>query len=233
VKPTFESFTEPKTDRRKFLVGLLFCSAAGLAVWRTPRRHLDQLGSQKLDDLVPKAVGRWTFVTASGLVIPPDDKLSQALYSEVLTRAYSDGQGNSIMLLLAQSGGQTGFLQVHRPEVCYTAGGYQISPVMPHAIQVGQMIIPALSMDASAGGSAPEHIVYWTRIGNRMPTSWREQRLAVAEQNLEGIIPDAILVRISSVNNDGDAARATIDAFVRELLAAIPANRRAVFVASA
>ena len=231
MKPAFDSFTEPKTDRRKFLVGLLFCSAAGLAAWRKPRKHLDYLGAQKLEDLVPKSIGPWTFVSASGLVVPPDDKLSQALYSEVLTRVYSDGEGSSIMLLLAQSGGQTGFLQVHRREICYTARGYLISSVNPHVIRVGQMFIPAMSIDAAAGGGTPEHIVYWTRIGNRMPTNWREQKLAVAEQNLQGIIPDAILVRVSSVNSDGAAARATIDGFVRELLAAIPANRRAVFVA--
>ena len=228
--PQFESFTEPRTDRRKFLVGLLFCSAAGLAAWRKPHRHLDYLGSEKLENLVPKSIGPWNFVTASGLVVPPDDKLSQALYSQVLTRVYSDGEGASVMLLLAQSGGQTGFLQVHRPEICYTASGFLISSVTPHPIQIDNRVIPAMSIDASSGGPA-EHIVYWTRIGHRMPTSWRGQKLAVAEQNLQGIIPDAILVRISSVSNDAAAARATIDAFVRELLAAIPADRRSVFVA--
>lgn len=231
MKPLFDSFTEPKTDRRKFLVGLLLCSVAGLAAWRKPDRHLDYLGSEKLESLVPKTIGRWNFVTASGLVVPPADKLSQALYSQVLTRVYSDGQGASVMLLLAQSGGQTGFLQVHRPEICYTAGGYLISSVAPHPIQVGGRVIPAISIDAAAGDGPPEHVVYWTRIGHRMPTSWREQKLAVAEQNLQGIIPDAILVRVSSISTDGAAARATIDGFVRELLAAIPANRRAVFVA--
>jgi EpsI family protein len=227
----FDGFTQPKTDRRKFLVGLLFCSAAGVAAWRKPHKHLDYLGSEKLEDLVPKSIGRWTFVSASGLVVPPDDKLSQALYSQVLTRVYSDGADSSVMLLLAQSGGQTGFLQVHRPEICYTASGYQISSVAPHVIQVADTFIPAISIDASAGGGAPEHVVYWTRIGNRMPTNWREQKFAVAEQNLQGIIPDAILVRVSSVSADGAAARATIDSFVRELLAAIPANRRTVFIA--
>jgi len=227
----FDRLTEPKTDRRKFLVGLLFCSAAGVAAWRKPRRHLDYLGSEKLEDLVPKSFGRWTFISASGLVVPPDDKLSQALYSEVLTRVYSDGEGSSVMLLLAQSGGQTGFLQVHRPEICYTAGGYQISSVVPHPIELGKKVIPAISIDASAGGAPPEHVVYWTRIGKRMPTSWREQKFAVAEQNLQGFIPDAILVRVSAVNADGAAARAMIDAFVRELLAAIPENRRTVFIA--
>lgn len=230
MKPASNNFTEPMTNRRKFLVGLLFCSAAGIAAWRQPNKHLDYLGRQKLDDLVPKSIGRWNFVSASGLVVPPDDQLSKALYSQLLTRIYSDGENPPIMLLLAQSGGQTGFLQIHRPEICYAAGGYQISAVAPSPIRLGSTVVPAISIDASAGGPT-EHVVYWTRIGNRMPTSWREQKFAVAEQNLRGIIPDAILVRVSSVSNDGDAARMAIDEFVRELLAVIPADRRSVFIA--
>ena len=31
-----------------------------------------------------------------------------------------------------------------------------------------------------------------------MPHSWREQKIDVAKQNFEGVIPDAILVRLSS-----------------------------------
>ena len=69
-------------------------------------------------------------------------------------------------------------------------------------------------MDATTGGPT-EHVVFWTRIGDRIPLSWTEQKVAVAEQNLRGIVPDAILVRMSSVSDDGDAARASIDAFVR------------------
>lgn len=230
MKPTFDSFAEPKTDRRKFLLGLLFSSAAGIAAWRIPHKRLDYLGQEKLEDLVPKTIGRWNFVSASGLVVPPNDQLLQALYSQLLTRVYWDGENPPVMLLLAQSAGQTGFLQIHRPEICYTASGYQISAVAPHPIRLGSAVVPAMSIDASAGGPS-EHVIYWTRIGNRMPNSWKEQKLAVAEQNLEGVIPDAILVRISTVNNNGDAARRAIETFVREMLAAIPASRRSVFIA--
>jgi EpsI family protein len=84
-------------------------------------------------------------------------------------------------------------------------------------------------MDASAGGPT-EHVVYWTRIGTKMPQSWREQKLAVAEQNLEGIIPDAILVRLSCVNDDRDAALAAIDSFTRAMIASIPGDMRSVFI---
>lgn len=230
MKPVFDSFTEPQTDRRKFLLGLLFCSAAAIAAARRPTKRLDYLGGQKLDQLVPKAIGSWNFVAASGLVVPPEDPLAQTLYSQVLTRVYSDGSNSPIMLLLAQNGSQTGFLQVHRPETCYTASGYAISAVTPHPIQLGSKMLVANSMDASAGGPT-EHVIYWTRVGNTIPSSWRAQKLAVAEQNLAGIIPDAILVRISCVSEDGDAARAQIDNFVRAMLQSIPANRRSVFVA--
>jgi dTDP-4-dehydrorhamnose reductase len=72
--------------------------------------------------------------------------------------------------------------------------------------------------------------VFWTRIGNRIPTSWTAQKLAVAEQNLRGIIPDAILVRVSMISEDGNAARAAIDTFVRAMLESISEARRSVFV---
>jgi len=127
MKPEVGDFAEPVTDRRKLLLGLLFCSAAGVAVWRTPRKHIDLLGRQKLDDLVPKNIASWKFVAASGLVIPPEDQLSRLLYSQLLTRVYSDGVNPPVMLLIAQSGSQTGVLQVHRPETCYTAGGFTIT----------------------------------------------------------------------------------------------------------
>ena len=230
MKPVFDSFGGPQTDRRKFLLGILFCSAAGVAAWRQPRVKLDYLGRQKLDDLVPKSIGRWNFVTASGLVVPPEDQLEKTLYSQMLTRVYSDGENPPVMLLMAQSGSQTGFLQIHRPETCYTAGGYQISALAPHPIQLGSKVLVANSIDASAGGPT-EHVVYWTRIGNKLPSSWKQQKLAVAEQNLEGIIPDAILVRVSCVTDDANAARSTIDGFVRAMIASIPPNRRSVFIA--
>jgi EpsI family protein len=229
VKPIVGSFTEPEVDRRKVLIGLLFCSAAGLAAWRKPNRHLDYLGRAKLDDIVPKTIGAWKFVAASGLVVPPDDQLARATYSQLLTRVYSDGENEPIMLLLAQSGSETGILQIHRPETCYTASGYRISSVTPHPVSIGSDLVPANAMDATAN-DVTEHVLYWTRIGNRMPANWREQRVAVAEQNLRGILPDAILVRISMISGDAARSWAALDAFTRALITSMPANRRDVLI---
>jgi EpsI family protein len=86
-------------------------------------------------------------------------------------------------------------------------------------------------MDATSGGT-PEHVVYWTRVGDRIPTSWTQQKLDVAELNLKGLIPDAVLVRVSCVTSDSDVARSTIDNFVRTFVASVPPSRRSVFIAS-
>jgi len=228
MKPVIGSFTEPQLDRRKLLLGLLFCSAAGAAAWRKPTRHVDYLGSGELEDVIPKTIGPWKFAAASGLVVPPEDQLERAIYSQTLTRVYSDGD-NDIMLLLAQSGSETGILQIHRPETCYTAAGYHISPVTPHPVAVGSAVIPANSMDATTDGYT-EHVLYWTRVGDEMPASWREQRIAVAEQNLRGVLPDAILVRISIVSSDSAAAWKMIDAFTRALILSVRPERRDVLI---
>ena len=55
---------------------------------------------------------------------------------------------------------------------------------------------------------ANEKLVYWTRIGHHVPLSWAQQKLTVAEENLQGFVPDAALVRISTQGLDeaaGDA----------------------------
>src|SRR5438270_8139641 len=148
---TSDSFRASELNRRKVLLGLLFGSAAALAAWRQPSKHLNYLGRQTLDDIVPKTIGSWKFVAASGLVVPPEDQMARTLYSQLLTRVYSDDEHSPVMLLIAQSGGQTGILQVHRPEVCYPASGYQISPVTPHDIPLGSSSVPTNTLSAING----------------------------------------------------------------------------------
>ena len=222
--------TRMMLTRRKFALGLVFAGAAGVAAARQPRTHIDYLGKRKLEDILPEKIGQWTFVSTSGLVVPPEDQLSRALYSQLLTRVYEGEDGSTMMVLVAQSGSQTGILQIHRPEICYNAGGYALSDVVPHAIKLPGREVPTMSMAAS-NGARTEQLLYWTRIGDHLPTSWREQRLAVAVDNLKGRIPDAVMVRVSTISNDRRAALASIDEFIREMLGSMTPDIRRVFIA--
>ena len=216
--------------RRKFGLGLAFASVAGVAAARLPNKNLDYLGKQKLESVIPDKIGRWNYVSSSGLVVPPEDQMIRALYSQLVTRVYSDGSGPPIMLLVAQSATQTGILQIHRPEICYTAGGYQLSAIEPHVVGLPWGALPTLSMSATSD-SRTEQLVYWTRIGDRLPKSWREQRMVVAMDNLRRIIPDATMVRVSTFGNDKARALASMDEFIVSLMNSVSPQVRRVFIA--
>jgi EpsI family protein len=228
--------TSPPDDRRflsrrEVVSGLLMLSAAGVAAARRPNVELNYLGGHKLEDVVPNRIGRWNFVANSGVVVPPNDQLQLMLYSQQLTRVYSNGTDPNVMLLIAYSASQTGFLQVHRPEFCYTAAGYSLSDFAPHVVQLGgSQSFRANSLNATRNGSV-EKMLYWTRIGNRIPPTWMQQKLTVAEENLKRIIPDAALVRVSIVTPDEAEGMRTMDEFVREMIASVAPPLRRVFVA--
>lgn len=207
----------PHLDRRRFLIGGVMAVGAATAYARLPNQAVDVLGKRKLEDLIPKQIGSWSFLTKSGLVVPTEDPLSDALYSQLLTRMYTNGVDSPMMLLVAQSAGQSGLLQIHRPEYCYPAGGFQLSPIVPVPLPAGKGRIEVNNLTAAMPGRT-EQIVYWTRVGSAMPRTWAQQRLVVAMDNLKGLIPDAVLTRISTVDPDREAALARLAAFAESLV---------------
>jgi EpsI family protein len=214
-------------DRRRALLGGAFLLTAGVAAARVPGNRIDLLGKRKLEALIPARVGPWSFYSKSGLVTPPPDQLSDLLYSQLLTRVYLAPDQLPIMLLMAQSSGQTGVLQVHRPEYCYPAGGFTLADKAVRAVPLPGGQLDATVMTATADNRV-EQLMYWTRVGRDMPLSWAQQRWSVARANLRGDVPDAMLVRISTLTHDRDAGMATLAAFTRALFAAVPADVRRV-----
>ncbi|MGK6321942.1 exosortase-associated protein EpsI, V-type [Sphingomonas sp. DT-51] len=219
-------------DRRRAILGGAFLLTAGVATARVPGNHIDLLGKRKLEALIPTRVGPWSFYSKSGLVTPPPDQLSELLYSQLLTRVYLGADQLPIMLLMAQSSGQTGVLQVHRPEYCYPAGGFALTDKTVRGVTLPSSVLDTTVMTASADNRV-EQLMYWTRVGHDMPLSWAQQRWSVARANLRGDVPDAMLVRISTLTHDREAGMATLEAFTRALFAAVPVDVRRVLDSAA
>ena len=217
--------------RRELLVGSLFLTAAGVTAARLPDTPLDYLGNHKLEAIVPEVIGRWKFVSASGLVVPTEDQFALTLYSQQLTRVYWDGVSAPIMLLIAAGNNQTGFLQVHRPEVCYSAAGFKLGQIQPQLVQIGggRQIVANKLLATREGQS--EWMLYWTRVGSQIPASWAKQRLAIAVDNLQQVIPDAMLVRASINMPDGDEAERVLGEFIQAMIASVSPPLRRAFVA--
>ena len=217
--------------RREIVLGSLLLTAAGVTAARMPNRPLNYLGDNKLEKIVPETIGRWKFVSSSGLVLPTEDQFALTLYSQQLTRVYWDRVGAPIMLLIAAGNNQTGFLQVHRPEFCYTAAGYELGEAQPKSVPLGggrEIVVNKLL--ATREGQS-EWMLYWTRVGTQIPASWTQQRVAIAVDNLNQIIPDAMLIRASSIMPDGEEAERRLSEFVEALVASVPASLRRAFVA--
>ena len=212
------------TSRREFLIGGACVLTAGAAYTATPRQRMSLLGKAKLEELVPRAFGSWSELPSTGVVVPQsDDSLAAQLYAQTVTRTFINNADNTgVMALFAYGDTQSDQLQLHRPEVCYPAFGFSVVESLPTnlALQNGG-IIPARRLTAQSA-MRTEHIAYWTRIGEFLPQSGKEQRAAKLRTAFQGIIPDGILVRISNLQPTPDAGFAVNQRFVAELVAAMP-----------
>ena len=68
------------------------------------------------------------------------------------------------------------------------------------------------------------------RIGNHVPLSWAQQKLVFAEDNLRMLIPDSVLVRVSTPLGAADAPMPVLNEFVRSFVEATAPPMRRVFV---
>ncbi|MGL4543200.1 MAG: exosortase C-terminal domain/associated protein EpsI, partial [Polymorphobacter sp.] len=134
-----------------------------------------------------------------------------------------------VMVVMAYGDLQSDALQLHRPEVCYTAVGFQISATSRAAVKLAPgASLPIRELTAESD-TRIEPIVYWTRIGDDLPTSGREQRSMKLAQSMRGIIPDGILVRLSTVAEPSRATFESLAEFSRQMLWAMaPADRPAL-----
>lgn len=218
-------------DRRHAIMGIACLAAAGSALALKPRRRLSLGGDAQLDDFIPRRFAGWVEQPTDALITPEDeDSLASRLYSQVVGRLYVNNADTMVMLLIAYGDTQNDLLQLHRPEVCYPAFGFTITQSSRARIPLAHNVaIPARALTASSAQRV-EQILYWTRIGEHLPTDGREQRIAKFEDQFAGIVSDGILVRISVMNEDAVEGLALNRSFAVDLMNAIPARNRSMLV---
>lgn len=218
-------------DRRDLIFGTGLLVAAGGAAALTPRRRVEYLGGRKLDAIVPKQIGGWVNTPSTSFVLPKTPgSLADKLYSDTISRLYVSPDDVAVMLVMAYGNVQSDLLQLHRPETCYTAIGFQISSSTRTELGVvPQVDVPVRELTAN-NENRVEPIVYWTRIGDALPTDGGEQRRVKLRQQMAGIIADGILVRMSTIAPPEPAAFAALEAFGRAMILAVAPADRAVLI---
>lgn len=211
--------------RRDLMLGLPLVAAAAGAAALTPREQLNLRGPHKIADMVPLSFAGWHVTPSNAVVLPKPRKgsLADTLYGEQVSRLYLGDNRLPVMLVIAYGDTQSDALQLHRPEVCYSAVGFQISSSSRIEVPLQHgAVLPARRLTATSNDRT-EPILYWTRIGDYLPTNGTEQRLMKLRTEMRGFIADGVLVRLSTV---GDPSPETFDG-LQEFAAAMLAATRA------
>ncbi len=188
-----------------------------------------------LEGLVPARFGGWE-LEPDDLPIRPSRDLQAAIdraYEQTLDRAYVDAHGSRIMLSIAYSGNYNKGMQWHRPENCYPSQGFTIeTPTTPISLATAGGRVEAAQLVARRGARV-EPITYWFVLGDRQARFGFDLRWHQVLYGLTGRVPDGLLIRISSIDDDVADAFSLEEAFARELVGAIPASDRRRFLGAA
>jgi len=176
-----------------------------------------------LDRLFPAQFGRWETDRVAAAFVRAADRQGQVsrLYDQVLERTFIDPAGQRVMLSVVYGAAQSADLQLHRPEVCYRAGGFRVGDLQQATLTPDGQALPVTRLLASMPGR-PEPITYWMLRGGRHAGRDAAPLEARLRALLERVQADSLLVRVSSIDDDTQRAYRLHDEFVAELLQAIP-----------
>lgn len=219
-------------NRRDVLLGGGLIAAAATAEVLRPRNRLVLLPEgRKLEDVVPKVIGPWRPVESDAFVLPKTEgSLSDRLYNQTLNRFYQAPNNAAVMLVVAYGAVQNDLLQLHRPETCYAAVGFAISDSRPSVLRLNDTAKLSARELTARSERRVEPILYWTRIGDDLPTTGREQRWVKLRQQMSGYLADGILVRMSTVEEPSAATSAELALFARTMIASMAAKDRPAFI---
>ncbi|MBA4748768.1 MAG: EpsI family protein [Sphingopyxis sp.] len=213
-------------NRREVIFAAGCAVAAGGALWLRPDNYVRLMPNKKLVDAIPERFGAWDIDRGLGVVMPPSEgTLADRLYDEIMARAYfqpADLEQSPVMCLMTYGARQSDALQLHRPEVCYPAVGFQIIDYRKLMLSIGNgAVLPAVEISTQFA-ERREDVLYWTRVGEDLPQNSADQRRMRLRASLSGDIGDGVLVRMSALRADPrQSQHPQLRRFAAELLAAL------------
>ncbi len=239
ARSTESTLPRIQADRRRLMLGGAMLATAAIGEWATPRRLMAM--ESPLPDLavmLPLAISGWRGEDASRLqLVSPDvQAVMKALYQQTLARQYHHTRWGTVMLAVAYGGDQSDATRVHRPEVCYPAQGFVVGPAHRDVLALGRgeaaREMPVRRLQARMG-SRHEPITYWITVGQAVATRASEQKLIQIRYGLHGVVPDGMLMRVSSLDRDAQQAWWVHHRFIEALFMAVaPSHRSRVFGAT-
>jgi EpsI family protein len=205
------------------LGGLMACSAIA-AKLMTPTLYLSKsLPELNLNTIIPTKVGDWSEEkNAQNQVINPQSlDFINKIYTKTLSRTYVNDKGERIMLSIAYGADQRDSLQVHYPDVCYPAQGFELLSKRRDNVASRNGNIPVVRLETNYANQRFEPVTYWTTVGNEVVTSRLDKKVAEMRYAFKGKIPDGLIFRVSSIDRDSVNAFRIQNSFINSMVSVL------------
>lgn len=211
------------------LVLMVLMSAAAVAAYALKPTQLQAKLKPPLDleTVIPRKFGDWRVDDISSIVLPsPETQAAlDKIYTQTVARTYINNRGQRIMLSIAYGANQSDALEVHMPEGCYAGQGFAIKERSQEVLQTAFSELPVTRLVAEKG-ARNEPITYWIVIGEKIARNqWEMKRIKLGYAS-RGLIPEALLFRVSNITPNNREGYATQQQFIEAVLSAIPHETR-------
>lgn len=217
--------------RRIYFVACLFVLTAVLAANTRPTVRMAEMGEAiNLETLIPKRIGDWVMDERESVKVinPQANAAITDTYQQVLSRHYVNSTtGNVVMLSIAYGADQSYGNDLHVPDVCYPAGGFQIEQRMTSTLRLdGNINLPTRRLIAQRS-QRREPLTYWVIVGEHAVTGALASKLTALRYGMQGIVPDGMIIRTSTLGLTDQESFTEQDAFASEMLRNLPPHWKA------
>jgi len=214
---------------KKILLAILMVVVAFVANYARPTRYLAQSSPRNLlvND-VPTKFKDWTKIaTDEDMIIDPAQQVVlNYLYADILNASYVNPQDRTVMLSIAYGKDQSEGHDVHKPELCYPAQGFTKLEELdiPIALDTNRTIL--VHYMKMQKGQRIEPLFYWTLAGDYLYRNKMNKRRIAFQYSLDNLIPDGMIVRVSTLEANNAIAQKSLIDFVKDWYASIPEEQR-------
>ena len=213
---------------RNIIILVLMLAGSGLALSLAPsHKTADQVPALDLETIIPRTFGDWReeVQSSSQIVDPQTKEMIEKIYTQTLSRTYTNQNGYRIMLSIAYGADQGEGMTVHTPDVCYPAQGFTLRDRQKGTLGIPSGTIPVNRVLTSLG-QRNEPVTYWTTMGDQVVDGGFNKKLVAVKYGLSGKIPDGMLIRVSSIDNEPVRAYEFQDQFSAQMVGAVTPEHR-------
>jgi len=153
-----------------------------------------------LDRMLPEDFADWRRVPISDAVLPAETSLMPG--EAIGYRAYVNGLGRVVTLIVAYGPPLGDSVRLHRPERCYVAQGFEIKERIVSSTSLESGEVATVHM-LTQSPTRREAVSYWLRSGSSFLTNAQNNQLIRLRRGVNQPL-DGALIRVSSKGADSD-----------------------------